>query len=95
MVAECDLRCSRINLIVQQTKAKNLQLQEELIMKDQQGSKFIQDNQSMFVDLKQLAQIEENLKHDINDLLRHNQELEQHSYNLSEQLKVVQAMSAE
>ena len=64
-------------------------------MKNKQGSKFIQDNQSMFFDLKQLAQIEESLKYDINDLLRHNQELEQNSYNLSEQLKVAQAMSAE
>ena len=49
----------------------------------------------MFADLKQLAQIEENLKYDINDLLTRNKELEQHSFTLSEQLKVAQAMSAE
>lgn len=64
-------------------------------MMEQQGSKFRQDNQSMFADLKQLALIEENLKYDLSDLLRRNQELEQHHFNLSEQLMVAQAVSAE
>lgn len=41
----------------------------------------------MFADLKQLAQNEENLKHEISDLCKLNQELEQHSLGLTEQLK--------
>ena len=66
-----------MSLVIQQQNEKISTLEHTVTVKDQQVQNLRSDNQSMFIDLKSLAQTEERIQRELMEHRRQRTDLEQ------------------
>ena len=80
-----------MSVVIQQQNEKVATLEHSCGMKEGQMQKLRADNQSMFIDLKALAQTEERAQRELIEIRKQRNELEQRNEQLVEQCQRQQA----